>query len=364
MKHIFAVHSPVTYLVAISVAESMKLPSSDVLLMCDGFLNKDTRYVTVDVSAYYKRSDPVSRFFFLIRYFNKASLLDTLINNFIAGDTFIAYVPVLRFNEKVLITHKQCVGFNFIEEGLAHYYKNESLNSLSVANSFEPWRSPLHKRKNWRRISSELVSLLRGYNFRLQTLPFSYSCYNNFPDVFFWGVTASAFPMAPPEKKHVVPFVQQLGTSGDKLDLSDKVIWIGDNGVDYYGYSKEVYLAGIRDGFIRYLKEQGIKQAYVKFHRGESRRMQDEQLELFAQNGLVVETIPGNIIMELSLMKARNVTMFGVCSSLLYYATIMGHRSISIYNLVKSEYGRALAGKDMNFYWEVVDQLKTETYNN
>jgi hypothetical protein len=362
MKHIFAVHSPITYLVAISVAESMKLPSSDVLLLCDGFTDKKAPYTAVDVNAYYKRSNPLSRALALIKYFDQASLLDRIISDFTREDKFMAYVPVLRFHEKVLITHQQCAGFNFIEEGLAHYYKNESINSLSVANSFQPWRSPLGKSNNWKRIFLELVNLLRGYNFRLQTLPFSYSCYNNFADVYFWGVTNAVFPMAPPERKRVIHFVQP-GERNEGLDLSNSVVWIGDNGVDYYGYSKEVYLDGIRNGFIRYLKERGIDRAYVKFHRGESRRMQDEQMELFKSCGITVDVIPGDVIMELCLMKAQHVTLFGVCSSLLYYAATMGHHAISIYGLVEREYHRALAGKDMDFYWELVQQLKSETYN-
>ncbi len=65
--------------------------------------------------------------------------------------------------------------------------------------------------------------------------------------------------------------------------------------------------------------------------------------------------------MELLLFKAKNATLIGIYSSLLYYASIMKHSCFSIYEFVKQEYQRSIGNRDLSFYWNKVKLLDVVT---
>ncbi|SEW03295.1 polysialyltransferase family glycosyltransferase [Chitinophaga arvensicola] len=358
MRHIFYIHSPITYLSAVAIARHLSLTKEDVLFICDGFNGPNNdEFTVVDLNYFYSGKNRFTRTLKLIKHFNKPALLDKVIYNFTKGHPFQAYVAVLRQWEKILVSNEDCVGFHFFEEGLVHYFEEETISSITVPNGKDAWRSSLQHPRDWRKMVYETGLLLRGYNARLQALPFSYSCYTGVKDVHFFAFTESAFPLANPARKQIISFPDSGGavTYGGLLDNS--VIWIGDNGVDFYGYSSQMYCKGIEDGLICYLKERGIKKIFVKFHRGESLQMQKMQEMLFSKNGIEITIIPGDIIMELELASAKNVNLCGVYSSLLYYAAVMGHRSTSIFDYISSEYSKPLEGRNMDFYWEKVKKL-------
>lgn len=359
MKNIFYIHSPVTYLVSVATVRTLSLPEENVLFICDGFQSPYGKIKIVNLNSFYPKKGFFLRLFAFLRYFNKASLVDKIITDFTAGAVFIAYIPVMRFIEKVIATHPKCIRFNFIEEGLAHYYTGETLTSLSVECAGDPWRWQLSRQQLWKSTFSYLLSSLRGYNARLRTLPFSYSSYRYFPDVSYFALTEQAFPMAPKENIQLIKLPQNLMQDTLSLNLDNSIVWIGDNGVDYYGYSKELYFSGIREGFIHYLKKRGVGEIYIKFHRNESPFLRIEQIQLFENHEIKAKVIPDTVIMEATLAGAQNVVLCGVYSSLLFYADTMGHKTYTIYNLLKPEYEKNLLGKDISFFWERVKNIET-----
>lgn len=356
MKHIFSIHSPITYLVALATVEHLKLEDEDVMFLCDGFYLPFRKISTVDFSAYYKKKNKVSQVYALLKNFSKTSLLDNIIDKFIGSNAFTGYVSVMRLVEKTLVTHKRCDHFNFIEEGLAHYYIGETLAALSIERTRESWRWSLSKFSLWKEMTFNIFSTLRGYNFKLRTLPFSYSSYVHFSNVSYYGITEMAFPMAN-KNKHLVTIPANLKLNIAKFDFDNSIIWIGDNGVDYYGYSKEVYLNGIEKGLIGYLKKKMISTLFVKFHRGENQEMRKEQERLLHTHGIEFIVIPDDYIMELNLVNARNTVLCGVYSSLLFYANAMGHTTLTIYNIIKDEYQKNLEGKNLDFFWNRVKNI-------
>ncbi|NSL89786.1 hypothetical protein ECE50_023285 [Chitinophaga sp. Mgbs1] len=360
MKHVFYIHSPITYLVAVSVCQYLKLSAEDVLFICDGFYRSDKDITAIDISRY-NSGGAVDRILKTIKHFNKATYIDQVIDGFIGQHNFTAYVPVMRQVEKIMVTHEKCAGFHFIEEGLADYYYGETLSSFSITNAKSSWRLSLRKSHQRKEIFRQIIALLRGYNQKLQTLPFSYSCYTHFNQVKFFGIDTHAFPMADAGKRVIIPLVCSRDNTDAALKPDNKVVWIGDNGVDFYGYGKELYLQGIREGLIAYLKRRGQKELLVKFHRGESKEMREAQLNLFRENGIEVRLIADNVIMEELLLTAENVKVCGVYSSLLYYAAIMGHTALSIYELLKKDYFKSLEGKNMSFFWSKVKDISAES---
>ncbi|WP_214228852.1 polysialyltransferase family glycosyltransferase [Pedobacter sp. B4-66] len=355
MKNIFLVHSPITFLVSKAVIEHLGIPDEDVLMITNAFTNSDHSFKMVDISSFYCSSTKMGTIANSIRFFNRNKLIDSIIDGFVGSAQFNAYVPVLNYVEKIVVTHEKCANFNFIEEGLVHYFLEETIDSHTVAHARDSWRTSSFDLK---RMIPAVLSLLRGYSPRLQSLPFSYSCYANFKDVNFFGITEEVFPLANPSKKHVVKIPDNKGVQSAEYNFTDSIIYIGDCCVDFYNYSCELYLRGIEQGLITYLKQNNISQIFIKFHRLESEIVKQAQRNLFVKFNIHLVEIPNPVIMELALNKSANSILFGTYSSLLYYASIMGHSAYSIYGLLEDkEKYKGMIGRNMDFYWEKVALL-------
>ncbi|MGI8952514.1 MAG: hypothetical protein ACR2FN_13130 [Chitinophagaceae bacterium] len=362
MKHLFLVHSPVTYLTSVAVIKEQRLSKEDAVIIFIEFeklTQKNEQYTGVSLNEFFTNKTFLKKFYNYFRYFNISTRIDKLVDSTIKQEKFIAYIPVLLLASKALITHPNCCTFNFIEEGLANYYREETLNSLAAINSRDPWRSSVFK--NMKTIFNEMYLVLRGYNFKLQALPFSYSCYNSFNNVKFFGLSQNSFPLIDERKKIVVSFEKKDFVSIKQphdFILDNKIIWIGDGGVFHHGFSEALYLQGIKKGCIDFIKEKKQRNIFIKFHRDEPGYLRKKVQKLFEDNEISFEVIPDSVIMELLLFDAKNVMLIGVYSSLLYYASIMGHQSFSVYEFLKKEYSKIIASRDFNFYWNKVKRIE------
>lgn len=365
MKHLFLVHSPVTFLSAVSVINALNLNNGNAVIIFFQFekiVSTGNTYSTISINEVYSDKSLLKRTWYYFRYFNVIKRIDRVIELAIQDEKFTAYVPALVWAGKVLITNKNCVAFNFIEEGLAHYFNEETLRSLTPVNSANPWRSSILK--NTKLVLKEMYEVLRGYNFRLQALPFSYSCYHAFKNVRYYGFSKNSFPLANADKRVVVDFEKEsFSHIKQKInyDLSDAVIWIGDGGVFQHGLNSSVYLKGIEDGCIPFIQQHHYKKCFIKFHRDETPVIRATVKNLFSKNNILFEVIPDSVILELLLFKATNATLIGVYSSLLYYAAIMNHAAFSIYNFLKAEYAKIIADRDFSFFWNKVKLMNAET---
>ncbi len=364
MKHIFLVHSPITYLTSVAVINQLQIAKDDAVIIFVRF-NKiaqpDNNYIGISLDEYYENRSTSKKIYNYVQHFNIAKRIDKLVNEATKNEKFTAYVPVLLFIGKALITHSNCYTFNFIEEGMAQYYTEETLGNLTLVNAKESWRTSIIK--NTKQLLYELYMVLRGYNFKLHALPFTYSCYNSFKNVGFYGLTPESFPLADIKKKVVIPFTREtfrLDIHQNELDISNKIVWVGDAGVAVHGFSTSLYLKGINEGCIDYLKRTKRNEIFIKFHRDESLQLREMVKKLFKENGIAFQIIPDFVIMELLLLKAKYVTLIGIYSSLLYYAAIMGHTSFSIYEFVRKDYANLFANRDLNFYWRKVNLIRVQ----
>ncbi len=362
MKHLFLVHTPITLLSSVAVIAELKIPKENAIIIFHSFYNadllKNENFTGVNYFDHIKNINFIKRIGNYFRYFNINASLDELVNEIIGQQKFIAYVPVLTSIHKFLITHKNCISFSFIEEGLAQYYNDETLESINPVYNKYSWRSSIIK--NTKQVLNELYLTLKGYNFKLQALPFSYSCYQAIETVRYYGFSNEAFPLINNNKKHILSFKNKSFEtlhSDNETNLSNQYLWIGDPGTVHYGFDKRVYLNGIKEGCIPFLKTRNIKKIFIKFHRDEPVSLQKEIEELFSNNNISATVIPVTTIMELLLSRSKNAIVIGVYSSLLYYAAIMGHQSYSIFNFVKHEYSKAIANRDFSFFWSKVQLI-------
>lgn len=361
MKHIFLVHSPVTFLVSVSVIDKLKLSPNDAIIIFYQFKKITTRekiFTAIDIDEFYERHDLFIKAKNYIRYFNIGKRIDKLIVDVTGNEPYVAYVPSMYFVAKLICTNALCLSFNFIEEGLLNYYKEETLRGITAINAKDAWRSSFAK--NTKQVLLEMYMVLRGYNFRLQSLPFSYSCYNGLKNVCYYGLTEDAFPLVYKGKRITVSFDTHAFKGieqNEGIDISGQTIWIGDAGVQMFGYAESLYLKGIQQGCIGFLKAHNTNSILIKFHREEPFGLREKIKKLFADNDIAVEIIPDSMVMELLLFNAKDVTLIGIYSSLLYYASSMSHSAYSVYPFVQEEYSKALVGRDFDFYWNKVNRI-------
>lgn len=364
MKHIFLVHTPITYLGALRIIQHLNIEKNDAIFLFQSFrpnIEINEHYKGIQIDGHYAGSNFLKKALKRTVNFSITAKFDKLITKVSEGETFTAYIPVVTFIHKLLITHKYCVRFNFFEEGLAQYYKEETLESINAAYSKLSWRVSISG--HFKNTLRDMYLMARGYNLKLMALPFSYSCYHAVKHVYFYGYSADAFPLVENGRRIIIPLHTDdfsFIPKNPKLILDNSFIWIGDPGVVHYGYDKEVYLQGIRNGCISLLKKKNINRIFIKFHRDEPAVLRKEIEAVFELYKIQVIIIPDTEILELYLPGAVNVTLIGVYSSLLYYAAIMGQASYSVFNYVKHEYGRGIANRDFSFFWQKVKLLEEE----
>lgn len=365
MKHIFLVHSPITYLVSISIIIKLEIPKEDAIIIFERFnagVQENENYIARTLHEHFNKNFSVKKIAHYFKHFSLIGRIDFLINNTIYDKKFVAYIATLTYSAKTLITHQNCFTFNFIEEGLADYYKEEMLNNLNPVYSKDSWRSSILKQT--KRVLNEVYWVLRGYNFKLLGLPFSYSCYHAFDNVSFYGLAEESFPLIYNKNKVIVSFEKEnfeYINSNIEIDLDNKFVWVGDAGIVQHGYKENVYLEGIEKGCIGFLNARSIKNIFIKFHKDEPPVLRATIQKLFQQNEISFTIIPDSVIMELLLFRSTNVTLIGIYSSLLYYASIMKHNCFSVYEFVKQEYGRSISNRDFAFYWNKVTLLQPAT---
>src|SRR4051794_27062158 len=141
MKHIFLAHSPITYLVSVSIISKLEISKEDAVIIFFDFDKKENdRYISVSIYEFYENKF-LKKLYNYFSHFNIVNRIDRIIDLTIKNEKFTAYVPVLLLTGKALITHVNCCSFSFIEEGLLNYYKEETLAGLTAINSKDSWRS-------------------------------------------------------------------------------------------------------------------------------------------------------------------------------------------------------------------------------
>jgi hypothetical protein len=346
MKYVFFVHSHIVYLTALAVIESEQMNKKDVLI-----LSFDYSCDIQPIKIVQLKEKPIHSWSTFYPEINKC-------NKLIGNEPFTAYIPAVYFHTQIIITNPNCKQFHFIEEGLSSYSNNENLNSFKSTYWHEDWFYSFSK-KGLLSLGRDLLRVIKGYTLKLHTLPLYPSSYMGFKDVLCYGMDSKAYPYCPAERKKILDFKilkNVFDLSNYNNNLSNKFIWLGCDSVTVFDLKKEVYLDGIKVGVIDYLSKLNIKSISIKFHPREIDYMKKQTIELFTKNGFEIDIIKDQVSMELCFLNSKNLSLFGVTSSLLYYGALLGHRCYSVFDVIKGEYEPLMMHKDFSFYWDKVDK--------
>lgn len=322
MKHVFLVHSPITYIMALSVMCEENLRNEEVIFLS----NKQLQYANViPVLCMNKLFCGINK----ILYGRK---FDTLIKKITYGEPFYAYIPVMNQQARLLVTNSQCLGFHFIEEGLEAYFRNMTLDYLSSEGYSKKWRcTTINDYVNLLRDSIALF--IHGIPTKTLQLPFHYHNYAFNESHIFYCSGKDAFSIAVNRK--VCSIKNRLTKLMDySYDVSDSYIWVSSHIFQSYPSVKLEIKEMYKQALFRFFKDNGCKQLFVKFHPTENKDSRKLTSQMFDELGVNYTIVPDNIILELALITSKNVTMISDYSSLLLYNYILGHHNVSVAKII------------------------------
>ena len=342
MKHIFTVHSPITYLCAFSVCKALNLPESDVIIISAGYKPPFQFGRIVQPYHQIKRS-----IFYKLTSINLPKAYDKYINNLTNGEEFIAYIDLMHYWQRILVTHQYCLRFNFLEEGMNSYLKPDTLKEVTFVAKEKSFRT-----SSFKEYLGSLYFAFRFYNHKLLNLPYWAIGYRYLNDVTYFCFSGLCYPGIKQEYKQVIPF---YGNDSEGMKLKNVVIWVED----FYNkrhVSKKEFIDNAIDTAVKFIdnKYGATHKHYLKL-RPTGSLSDSEVFPLLQANSIACETLQINEPLELVLKRSENVVLIASTSSLLFYGKIMGHEAYTYFRLLKERRHSAFEG--MNFYWDSIQHI-------
>lgn len=338
MKHVFCIHSNITYLAALGVVCRENLPLADVVIVSNNNYERDTPVKVHQIRSYGGWYNWHNIWRHPINSICTVRYIDNEIKRLVGNETYIAYTEALFAFHDVIVTHPLCQQFHFIEEGLSVYYKEMDWQQQTANYSCQP----CYRYKGWRGFFQKLKDislLLRGYKLEMLGLPALYNAFFNAKDMKFYGFSDESYYGVNNLCRISLEQVRtnfEWHTHYEKLEDID--IWLGQNNPRGGNELIDKYVDAIEKGCAQQLLKQGKRHILVKFHPVEETYAKKQTIKMFQHNGIEVEIIPNEVVLELELFKAKNVRLYSISSSLLLYASMLGVECNSIINHMPSEF--------------------------
>ena len=317
MKHIFNIHSAITYIAALSIISKENFDINDCIIICDYDSGFDNNIPIRYLSGVKELQKP----------FKYAQRLIDFISKECEGEEYYLYTAIVNYKARILLTANQCKGLRFFEEGDINYMNSFSVEDIVAEYPMnESWRVNGFK-AFLREIRQALGDAYNGISRKMRMLPFNYVEYATDKDVICYCFSEKSFPLAVTRKyiSFINPLTQKLKRT---LDLDNHYLWI--SGKEIKPYNSEKVMSLYKNRLSKFLSDENVTNIMIKFHPGESEFAKNKTKEMFNDFGVKYTIIGDDKIMEIELLASKNVTMLGGLSSLLMYNTMYGHRSISL----------------------------------
>lgn len=311
MKHVFYIHSYVTYVVSMGTIHLLGLRSSDVkFIYSRGFNDTYNDYARLNITGMFEKLFEAPSFasrFFYWKNFCEINSLDKYISNLVGKDSFIIYVPLNKsFITQLLLSHSKCIGINYIEEGLLTYTGNFVKKKYfydGIKGKLKLWlnvggRSYYRVNSRYKDNKPVLYSLFdkKLYNTDLDVKQV------NIADIGF----NSDFKL---ENATVVIF--NSFDEGDELALDELIDIVANYFINYH------------------------TQIYIKFHPVKNEIFENGLCDRFMDLGIDYNVIPNCVNTEMLILKSTSLHVYGFFSSPMFYAAEWGHEVFSFNNTLK-----------------------------
>jgi hypothetical protein len=350
MKHLFTIHSPITYFTAINIIFQEKIPHEDVIIVTDGY--KVPIEIGKLVKSFQNLEDSLWK---KIRKPNVVKAFDKYITKITGGGDFIAYLDLIHAYQRIILTHDKCLSFNFIEEGTASYVIPNNLYLITHGASSFSFRNT-----NFKQLSLSIIRVLRGTNIRLLSLPFQPLAYSYLPNIKYYTFSEFGYPGVMSESKIILDVnnIKDSFLNNFNLDLKydNSVIWVEEAFPEYYGVTEKDYRDAILK-VINNLEKNVVSEIFFKL-RPKKKTKDSFLFQILSKTHLKITLIPDHILVEMIFLKSKKITVIGIVSSLLFYASIFGHKSYSFYDLIKNKPQSPF--DFMEFYWSTINKISSK----
>lgn len=326
MKHVFFVHSGITYLISLAVIEYLNLSKDDVVIITSRSIPDDERFLCIPLNTQEESivqlpsygSVGVLRSILVLRN------LDKKIASGVDHHSFMLYLPSDKnYLMQFLQSHGLCVGRNFIEEGLLTY-RAGFLKPRMVHQRFgyvkNLFRFPYHLNR---------TRGVRGVGT------------DNF---IVYVATQTA-------QRNLQPFstvlldIKKVKVHEEESDFT--ALFIFDAVVEMNLCSYENFMECLED-FIK--EDVPRRNLAIKFHPFQKEYAQ--YLSIFEKCNVQYSLLGAEVIPEMLLSKRNSIAVYGLSSSVLFYAKEMGCEVHS--------FSAKLVGKD-EIYRNYITQLIPES---
>ncbi len=319
MKHVFYIHSNLTYLVALGVMCKENLDEKDVLIISRYKLenNLPVPVCFIDFTRNYKKPWKSNWMFSPYKY------IDRIIEKSIGRNPFIAYVDAMVFPAKLIVSNPKCKMFHFIEEGSSAHYVSMPISYL-FNDDVSPMMSALRYdsvRRRW----YDFITMLGGVSLKNYALPYMPQCYYQVEGVNFYGFGDNVFKGAQRVCRLSWTDLNKRFQFKKDYDLSDSVLWLGiPPQVENINIPIDKYVEGIEKRCISHLKQTNVKKVYIKHHPVATPEVRTKEAQVFKDNGFNVEVINDGTCLEIELLGEEGIRIYTVMTSLVEYAHQMG----------------------------------------
>lgn len=227
--------------------------------------------------------------------------LDEMLNGNINGP-FHCYLPHTgNFLMQAIITHKECVEYNIIDEGLLNY---TNPNFFLKQTNLEYGRKNIIKRLFKYLYYFNRSIVYKSIKARFNTLYlFNQSDFNNLN----YSYTQIDYP----------------DLNLELTSMDNEHVFVFDNSIQDEVIEDEAFYKLVTKIFSNF-KDFHV---YIKFHPAQTNA---DKIHLLLTNlDSKFSIIPNDIPLELVFVKSKNMTIYGIWSSLLFYATVSNHIVIS-----------------------------------
>ena len=303
MTHVFVAASHSSYLSSIGIIKLLGLLPSDVIFLfarhykCKYHLET---YKTYDVSDDY------------IIYFRnntrngiqeKISQIDDFIDKTIAGD-YTLYIANLSFPyHQIWATNAKCCDIKLIQEGIIDF-----CSKVKVTSAMYCWlvnALMIKSARVWKSYKWNTTKRLRSGVSISETFAITDKLYNDI------------------DVKHSI--IEWPKFELDKSISRDSPVFVFESAVEMRLIPCNIYMDAVKKIVGHYAGARN----YVKFHPFQSEDNKKMILGIFRETNLVVEKLPDDVPFEIILSSQKGLRVYGFSTSLVFFATILGHNAIS-----------------------------------
>lgn len=305
MKHVFYIHSHITYYVTLAIISKYKISSKDIFFIISrGYKNTSLETSRcIDFTEIHSDIDKIyiKDFYKTYRYIDK---VDKTLTSKIRDQDFIVYLPLMRHKlMQIIATNKNCKTLNIIEEGVSAY-----------ASYFMNIKEKNPLKRIGKLIVNDFINIGRGRFYYVK--PFDLRKFKKESNPIFYTITNKGFNGI----CYDVEKVEVVKEQDFNYLISNKNVLVLEGAVEQGNLKFKTFINAINI----LLEENYMEELFIKFHPAQIDANKNKILEICNRYVKKLVVIPNEIPFEQIAVNNTGLNVFGFTTSLLFYSKEFG----------------------------------------